>query len=155
MKPPVPLFALAFTVLMATTSCQAPRPKDLGLKENEGSMVLKPCPESPNCVGSHYPTDKEHHLKPIKYQLSKEQAHKRLLKILQKTESASIVVQNEDYIHAEFTSSIFKFIDDVEFNLTEEPLIHFRSASRMGHSDLGANKSRMNEIVFHFYQNDM
>lgn len=144
------------SALALATGCQAPRPKNLGLTQSEGeNAVLKPCPESPNCIGSHYPKDQEHFLKPIKYQLPKEQARERIIKILKKTDRVNLVSEEQDYIHAEFTSAVFKFVDDVEFNLSEEPFIHFRSASRMGHSDLGANKKRMNEIIFRFYQNDM
>ena len=48
---------------------------------------------------------------------------------------------------AEYRSLIFRFIDDVDFLLDEkEGVIHFRSASRVGYSDLGANRKRMERI---------
>lgn len=148
------LFLLA--ILTSLVSCQAPRPDNLGLKEKEGVQhkVLNPCPESPNCIGSHYPEDKEHFLEPLKYETSQEDAHKNLKGLLEKTSGAKIVSETPHYLHVEFTSSVFRFIDDVEFNFTQDNLIHFRSASRMGHSDLGANKKRMEEITFRFYQRD-
>jgi uncharacterized protein (DUF1499 family) len=51
------------------------------------------------------------------------------------------------YMHFTFTSALFGFVDDVEFLFDEgKKTIHFRSASRVGHSDIGANRKRMNII---------
>jgi len=58
-----------------------------------------------------------------------------------------IITETESYLHAEATSLIFRFRDDVEFVIDQQAnVIHFRSASRVGHSDLGANRVRMEEI---------
>lgn len=138
-------------LILLLSSCQAPRPDHLGLTK---AGKLKQCPESPNCVNTHFEEDEDHYMEPIKYQLSKEEAHERLLRILKNTPRTEIITSNENYIHAEFTSSIFKFVDDVEFNFLQDSLINFKSASRVGHSDLGANKKRMNELIFRFYQNE-
>ena len=55
-----------------------------------------------------------------------------------------IVAERHDYLRYEFTSFVFRFVDDVEFLIDQDTkLIHFRSASRVGHSDLGANRRRM------------
>lgn len=147
---------LPLLVLLFAVSCQAPRPENLGLKDKDGvnHKVLNPCPESPNCIGSHYPQDKDHFLDPLKYETDKEEAQKNLKSLLKKTAGAQIISESEDYLHVEFTSSLFRFIDDVEFNFTQDNLIHLRSASRLGHSDLGANKKRMEKITFRFYQRD-
>lgn len=142
-------------ILPFVTNCSSPRPTNLGLI-NEGSLqVLRKCPESPNCISSHNPEDKDHYLEPLKYESSKEDAKGLILRILKNTPNAKVISNDSDYIHAEFTSSIFRFVDDVEFNFTESSKVHFRSASRLGHSDLGANKKRMGKISFRFYQNDM
>ena len=53
--------------------------------------------------------------------------------------------REEHYLHAEFTSRIFRFVDDVEF-LLEDGIIHVRSASRVGRWDLGANRARIEDI---------
>jgi uncharacterized protein (DUF1499 family) len=146
----LPLILLSFF-----TSCSSPRPKDLGLIQKENTKVLKKCPESPNCINSHFPQDKDHFLDPLKYETSKEDAKKLLIQILKNTSHVKIITDEPNYVHAEFTSSLFKFVDDVEFNLHQPGLIHFKSASRLGYSDLGANKKRMSQISFRFYQNDM
>ncbi len=142
-------------LLSLLTGCSSPRPTNLGLVEKGNQKLLRKCPDSPNCINSHYSDDKDHYLEPLKYETSKEEAKKLLLRILKNTSNVQVVTEEANYIHAEFTSSLFKFVDDVEFNLHKEGLIHFRSASRLGYSDLGANKKRMSQISFRFYQNDM
>jgi uncharacterized protein (DUF1499 family) len=58
----------------------------------------------------------------------------------------NIVSEKKSLIHVEFTSEIFRFVDDVEFYFEDPGIIHFRSASRLGHSDLGVNRERMENI---------
>ena len=59
----------------------------------------------------------------------------------------TIVSERADYLHVEFRSALFRFVDDVEFFVVpSEQAIHFRSASRVGHGDLGVNRRRMELI---------
>ena len=54
-----------------------------------------------------------------------------------------IATQEDDYIHAVFTSRLFRFKDDVEFYIdAAAEQVHFRSGSRVGYSDMGANRKR-------------
>ena len=60
---------------------------------------------------------------------------------------SKIVTVEASYLHVEFRSAFFRFVDDVEFLIdTEDQVIHFRSASRVGYSDLGVNRRRMERI---------
>jgi uncharacterized protein (DUF1499 family) len=60
---------------------------------------------------------------------------------------AEVITETENYIHATFTSRIFRFVDDVEFYfMRDAPVIHVRSASRVGYSDLGVNRKRVEKI---------
>ncbi|CAB1059228.1 hypothetical protein D1BOALGB6SA_3986 [Olavius sp. associated proteobacterium Delta 1] len=53
-------------------------------------------------------------------------------------------------IYANF-SLIFQFVDDVELLFSDEKnLIHVKSASRIGYSDLGANRKRVERIRLAF-----
>jgi uncharacterized protein (DUF1499 family) len=62
-------------------------------------------------------------------------------------ERATVLESRPDYIHAVFRSRVFGFPDDVEFLLDEESKqIHFRAAARLGQSDLGVNRARMQSI---------
>jgi uncharacterized protein (DUF1499 family) len=112
--------------------------------------ILAPCPNRPNCV-STLAEDKEHHMDPISYSGTKEQARERLIKVMSSMNRSKIMTDNGDYIHAVFTSMIFRFKDDVEFLFDgQNKLINFRSASRLGYSDMGVNRKRMEEIKKRF-----
>ncbi len=136
------LFALligaSLTVIMA--GCRPPQ-------ESPDSMSrMAPCPESPNCV-STLAEDELHGIAPLTFDGSVDEARSRLLTIIQSMPRTNIVEDDGDYVHAEFTSRIFRFVDDVEFQINgDEGVIHFRSASRAGKGDLGANRKRMEEI---------
>ena len=107
---------------------------------------LKACPRSPNCVSSQA-TDPEHAIAPIVYTGSRAEAYVRLKKVLTEMKRTTIVTEQEDYLHAEARSFIFRFVDDVEFFFpAAEKLIHVRSASRVGNSDLGVNRKRVEDI---------
>jgi uncharacterized protein (DUF1499 family) len=74
-------------------------------------------------------------------------AQEKLLAVIQAMPDSTLVTNEPGYIHAEFRSPTMKFVDDVEFYFDEEAgLIQFRSASRLGYGDMGANQNRMEEI---------
>jgi len=132
-------------LLMFAGACGSP---NVGMHNNR----LMPCPGSPNCVSS-YETDSSHYVDPLRYKGSKADARQKLLAILHATKRVKVVASEENYIRAEFTSMVFRFVDDVEFYMDEkEPVIHVRSASRVGYSDLGANRKRVEEIRRQFIQ---
>ncbi|MEE9342797.1 MAG: DUF1499 domain-containing protein [Gammaproteobacteria bacterium] len=106
--------------------------------------ALKPCPESPNCVSSQH----EHHrVDAIKFTLPADVVWAQLMTILQQTKRIKIIMQSETYVHAVARSWLFRFVDDIEFLLLpEESLIHVRSASRVGYSDFGVNRRRVERL---------
>lgn len=107
---------------------------------------LAPCPSSPNCVGTLSTSDR-HRIEPYRYRGSLDEARRRLKEVIVAQRGARIVKEDEIYLHVEFTSRIFRFVDDVEFLFDDETkTIHFRSASRTGYSDFGVNRNRMEEI---------
>jgi uncharacterized protein (DUF1499 family) len=107
---------------------------------------LAPCPSSPNCVSTQA-QDQEHSIAPIRYQKSRSEAKEALKEIVRSLPRTRLVEGNETYLHYEFTSLLLRFVDDVEFLFDDEAkTIHFRSASRIGHSDFGVNRRRMEEI---------
>ena len=64
-----------------------------------------------------------------------------------------VVRHTEDYLYARHTSHWFRFVDDVEFLLERDlDVVHVRSASRVGYSDLGANRKRVERIRAAFLQ---
>ena len=87
---------------------------------------------------------------PLIYQSTFPEAKEKLLKVIKSIPRAEIATNKENFLHVEFTSKIFRFVDDVEFYFNEPGIIHFRSASRIGHSDMGVNRHRM-EKIRHFF----
>ncbi|UCD01747.1 MAG: DUF1499 domain-containing protein [Promethearchaeota archaeon] len=106
-----------------------------------------PCPKSPNCVSTQS-TDERHKMEPIKYNTSLEEAKSEILRIINSLKRTRIKTETENYIHIEFRTLVFRFVDDVEFYFDDsEKIIHFRSAARLGYSDLGVNRKRMENIT--------
>jgi uncharacterized protein (DUF1499 family) len=107
---------------------------------------LRPCPDSPNCVCS-FDTDDEHAIAPVDTGDDPPATFQRLRRLLQSMSRVRIVTDEPTYLHAEFTTPLLRFVDDAEFLLDAEAgVIHVRSASRVGHSDLGANRKRVEQL---------
>jgi uncharacterized protein (DUF1499 family) len=122
--------------------CSAYRPLNLGITDGK----LSPCPDSPNCVSSQS-SDKRHFIEPVLYEGTEQTAMERLIEVIQGMKRCRIVTMEDHYIHAEFTSAFFRFVDDVEFYFdSEAKIIHMRSASRIGYSDFGVNRQRMEKV---------
>jgi uncharacterized protein (DUF1499 family) len=131
-----------------TMGCSGKTPATLGVKDG----MLAPCPSSPNCVSTRS-EDPRHAIAPLSFSGNAAEARGRLLGVLASTKRCKVVIADDTYIHAEFTSALFRFVDDVEFQIDPEArLIHFRSASRLGHSDLGVNRRRMEALRAAFEQ---
>jgi uncharacterized protein (DUF1499 family) len=113
------------------------RPTNLGVKNGK----LAPCPGSPNCVNSQS-QDPKSKIEPLPTV-----AIADLRKVLESMERTTIIEQTENYLYAEFKSKLMGYVDDVEFYLDpNENVMHVRSASRLGQSDLGVNRKRVEEI---------
>jgi len=119
------------------------RPTNLGVKEGK----LAPCPGSPNCVSSQAPeSDREHQIGAIAYK-SSATALSNLKSVIASMERTKIITATNDYLYVEFTSGLMGFVDDVEFYLDSGAgVLQVRSASRLGESDLGVNRKRIEEI---------
>jgi len=109
------------------------------------AVSLPPCPSSPNCV-STLATD-SHAIAPLRYTSTQEEALQRLLAVLRAIPRTTIIESGHDSVRAEFRTRIFRFVDDAQFVFDQKAkTIHFRSASRIGYSDMGVNRRRMEEI---------
>jgi apolipoprotein D and lipocalin family protein len=121
---------------------------------SKAANKLTPCPGTPNCVSS-LAGDKKHFIEPISYEGENAVAQDKLLGVLNSFKRVRMVEIEEDYIHAEFVSLFFRFVDDVEFYFDNaKKLIQVRSASRTGYSDLGVNRRRIEEIRKQFDQKE-
>jgi uncharacterized protein (DUF1499 family) len=127
---------------LAMMSLFSGKPSNLGVTNGR----LADCPSSPNCVSTQA-GDAEHRMEPIPFTGSSDEAMQRIKTLVAEMPRTKIVTVADNYLHVEFRSAFFRFVDDVEFLVdSETQIIHFRSASRVGHSDLGVNRHRMEQI---------
>ncbi len=113
---------------------------------------LSPCPAMPNAVCSYFPKDKKHYLPPLVYEGTEDSARERIKAIHETLTGVRLIKEAGPYLHFIYTSLVMRFVDDVEFLIdAERQTVHFRSASRLGYWDLGANARRMKRFkqLFH------
>jgi len=107
---------------------------------------LPPCPDKPNCVSTQS-SDPDRAMEPLPFIGSREESRDRILEIVRSMKRSEIVKVTDTFLHVQFRSRVFRFVDDVIFLFDEtERLVHFRSASRVGTYDFGVNRSRMEDI---------
>ena len=108
---------------------------------------LTKCPDTPNCLCSEYKSDVDHYVEPLV--ISEQRATEVLsrLKTVILRMGGSINVEKADYLAATFTSSIFRFVDDLEIRVDpDKNQVQLRSASRVGHGDGGVNRKRIERL---------
>lgn len=137
---------LAMAILASLlAACTGERPQNLGVRDG----TLLPCPSSPNCVSSRAVAER-HRIEPLSFSDDPDAAFSRLRRILSQRADTVLVEENVRYLRVEFRTRL-GFVDDGEFLLSsEQRCIHVRSASRLGYSDLGKNRARMEEIRSRF-----
>lgn len=124
-------------------SCSPDQPVATG----QHNTQLPPCPPRPNCVCSDAGAGTSHYVTPFALYGSASKAWTALKEILQNQPRTKIVTDNDYYLHAEVSSPIIGFIDDIEFYLrSEQACIAVRSAARLGYYDFGVNRSRVNKL---------
>lgn len=139
------LFLLSVVVI---GGCSGKPPVDRGVRN--GSLL--PCPASDNCVCS-MAEDDNYFVSPLIYQGPRDRAMATMKTVISEMENTALREETVDYLYVEFTSKLIRFVDDVEFFFPEnESHIHVRSASRLGYSDLGVNRKRVEEIRLLFSQ---
>jgi uncharacterized protein (DUF1499 family) len=126
--------------LLGMLGCAGERPKNLGVKGG----ALAACPTSPNCVSSRA-DDEKHRVAPFAFSGDPESAFAKLKLVLGMRSDTAIVEESPGYLRVELRTVLF--VDDGEFLLDRAAkVIQVRSASRIGYSDLGKNRSRLEDI---------
>ncbi len=121
------------------------RPDNLGVHDGR----LAPPKRTPNNVNSQIDkhADARHFIEPLRYSGDARKAWAALRRVINSMPRAKVVQSGPNYLYAEFTSKLMGFVDDTEFYLDEKAgVIHVRSASRLGRSDLGVNRARIEAI---------
>jgi uncharacterized protein (DUF1499 family) len=126
----------------------SPRPTNLGVKNGK----LASCPRGyMNCVSTQEDSLASRKMTPLSYTGSMADAKVALLRLIEGDGATVVDASQPDYIHAEYRTRMMQFIDDVEFYIDDAAkVIHFRSASRIGRGDMGANKARMEDFSRRF-----
>lgn len=128
-------------ISMMLFSCAGQRPENLGIHNDQ----LTGCPGKPNCVSSQ--DEDENHLLPVfRYQGEKEAAFKKLKKIITSLDGMTLITENDTYLHIECKSAVMGFVDDLEFYFPQKNVVQVRSASRLGYSDFGVNRKRVEKL---------
>ncbi|MEM8505407.1 MAG: DUF1499 domain-containing protein [Cyanobacteria bacterium P01_D01_bin.1] len=118
------------------------RPENLGVTDGK----LADCPTTPNCVVSQG-ADEGHVIAPLTYTGDRATAKAQLVDVLSVVPRTKIVEETDSYILAESESRLMGFVDDTEFYFPEdESVVQVRAAARMGESDLGVNRRRIEQI---------
>ncbi len=118
------------------------RPRTLGLSQGR----LRHCPPSPNCVCSDN-IDTAHGIEPLRLAVPPAEAWSVVERSVRETPRTRIVECKTDYLHAECVSGFFGFVDDLELHLrADDGIIAVRSASRLGYSDFGVNRRRVERL---------
>lgn len=130
--------------LLGMLGCAGERPNNLGAAGD----TLVACPASPNCVSSQA-DDEKHRIAPLIFIGDPDAAFARLKTVLGQRGDTTIIEEKPGYLRVELRTTLF--VDDGEFLLDRaQSIIQLRSASRLGYSDLGKNRSRMEEIRTQF-----
>jgi uncharacterized protein (DUF1499 family) len=116
------------------------RPDNLGVKDGRFAA----CKPTPNCVSSQAdPADQSHYVEPIAYSGTMQE----LRRAVESMTRATVIREEGNYLYAEYKSALMGYVDDVELLLDEKArLIHVRSASRLGRSDFGVNRKRIEAL---------
>ena len=133
---------MSLLLITALSGCSGGQhPATIGLIERQ----LAPCPASPNCVSSQAGAENQR-VEVLRYNEDRAQAQVRLLRVLKGMERVTVIRADATYVHVEFRSAFFGFVDDVEFHFDPPGVIQVRSASRVGYSDFGVNRARVAAI---------
>lgn len=133
----VGIVGLVIVLMLGFRGWQSQTAPELGVVDGH----LRACPDKPNCVCSEAAVDPAHAVAALP--TTDWQAAVRAVR-----DAGGSITQNDgSYLHATFTSRLFRFVDDVELRLDAgRGVIHVRSASRVGHSDFGVNRKRVQAV---------
>lgn len=123
-------------------------PENLGINNGRLAKLSK----KPNAVSSQT-DEKDKSVEALKFKGNLENSKNVIYKAIENYGNAKTVRNEKNYLYVIFTTGKMKYHDDVEFYFDEsEKLIHFRSSSRIGYSDLGLNRERYNKLKEFYYK---
>ena len=128
---------------------QGKAPTDLGVRDGK----LKPPSMTENSVSSQaalypdHPQRKYADIAPLRVKGDGPATLARIKAIVEGMDGAKVVKSEPDYLYAQFTTKLMKYVDDVEFWFDAAAnVIQVRSASRVGRGDMGVNRKRIEAV---------
>ncbi len=116
------------------------------ITSEDASPVLSGCDNLLNCTSSTAST-KKNRIEPIEYQGSSSEVIEKIAPLISEKRGTMIETQNAHYLHATYKTALMGYTDDLELLLdNNDGVLHIRSASRIGRSDLGANRKRIEAL---------
>lgn len=145
----VALTIAAWALYSAALGMYSWRRPELGIVDGR----LRPCGTKPNCVCSQQPAGPQATEALAIRDEAPAAAFDRARRAVEALPRTVLVEASPGYARYECCSFLFRFADDVEL-LLDEParVIQIRSASRVGYSDLGVNRQRVEAIRAAFEQ---
>jgi uncharacterized protein (DUF1499 family) len=123
-------------------------PNNIGVNNGKFAELSK----KPNNVSSQTDVE-EKYVEPLKFIDNLDESKAKILDILSESYNANIITNEENYIYAVVSTKLMRYKDDLEFYFDEQnKIVHFRSSSRIGYSDMGLNRKRYEEIVQKYYE---
>lgn len=140
-------FVFIVCLLFVALSIHSRNRPDLGMIEGR----LRPCPNTPNCVCSE-DKGRSSFIEPLLFKDDPKRSWERIKSVIRDM-GGNIELEKDGYLRVTFTTTIFRFMDDLELRIDEKNrTIHVRSASRVGHSDMGTNRKRVENLRARFNQ---
>ncbi len=123
------LFLLLYVLVMPSTAMAS-------------HVELKPCIQVSHCVREELNVD------------SIDSPYEKVKSIIENSPRTKIVESDGDYLHAEVTSRIMKYVDDLEISYSpEKNNLLIRSESRVGDGDFGVNRKRVDLLLSNLLEN--
>lgn len=135
--------SLVLLLVISISACAGSTPETLGVQSQNS---LGQCPDSPNCVSSADPRE-SHNVAPLQLSGDIASSWTGLRAKVEQLEGTVVMKSDERYLHAESTSSLMRYVDDLELLLDPATgRVDVRSASRVGYGDMGVNAARVEAL---------
>ncbi len=122
--------------------CATKQPMDIGVVNG----IFSACPETPNCINSQAENEAQK-IDGFLLNTKHPSSWKRLVDMVDKIPRSKITHQTGNYIHAEISSALWGFIDDLQLYLTaSDNHVAIKSAARSGYTDFGVNRKRLENL---------
>ena len=134
-------------VLLLLAALAACAPSSHLVRTTDGELTFRPCERAPRCaVSLRDPGPGGDAVAPLVAGTDGPTAHARLVSVLQATPGYEILTDDGRYVHAEFTTRLMRYEDDVEFLIRDDGTVDVRSAARIGWYDWETNRKRIDAL---------